>query len=318
MAGKAVGGICIGLDIGTTFLKGAAVDGTGKIATRLHEPLAKETTKALLDQIEAAVRSLEASGGENARAVGIAIPGVVQGPKVTMCANLPVIAGLALVDEVGRRTGRHVYLENDANAAALAEAWQGAGRGCRSLLFVIVGSGIGAGVVLEGRVWPGEIGLAGEIGHVQVDPEGEPCGCGSRGCLQTLAAAPAWARRAKELLSKKESKLRGLELDQKTIVEAARGGDAVALEVMTGAARALSICLAGAISLINPARVVLGGGVTAASTFFLDTLAQQTRSRTLAVLADGCSFHVAELGDDAGVIGASRVAKVGILSRGGA
>src|SRR5262249_19240648 len=132
-----------------------------------------------------------------------------------------------------------------------------------------------------------------------------------------LAASSAWTRRAREALGKKDSKLRGQELEPRTIVEAARGGDPVALEVMTGAARALGICLAGAISLLNPARVVLGGGVTAASTFFLDMVAAETRKRTLGALAECASFHLAELGDDAGVIGASRVAKVGFLGRGG-
>jgi glucokinase len=306
----------IGLDVGGTFLKGARLGDSGAVDERVHQPIAKATPQEFLDQIEATVRTLQA--GTSVAGVGIGLPGIVDraASRVRVSPAVPVLDGLSIGEEIARRTGVPVFLENDANAAALGETWLGAGRGARDVLLVTLGTGIGAGLVLGGRVWSGKSGYAGEIGHIQVDPDGVPCPCGSRGCLETIAGAKGWTRAAESLIASRASSLKGKDLDQRAIVDAAREGDAVALEVVERAARALGMGIAAVLDLLNLERVVLAGGVAAAGPFFLDKIVEETRRRTYPqVFADG-SFRVAELGGDAGVVGAARVAMTALLSGG--
>lgn len=298
----------IGLDVGGTFLKGARVSAAGLILERLHEPIAAGSTETLLAQLSAAVATL---GGRLAGGtVGVGLPGIVdRGGCVHNAPALPALRGVAVAEEVGRRTGLHVHIENDANAAGLAEAWVGSGRDVGSLLFVTLGTGIGAGLVLDGRVWAGRSGYAGELGHFQVEPGGEPCPCGSRGCLETVAGAAGWKRRAEQRLARTPSSLlAGSTLEPKSIVEAARAADVVALEVVNGAAAALGVGLAAVLHLLNLERVVIGGGVSAAGPFLFDRIVAETRRRSFTQVFADCSFRLAALGNDAGVLGAARVA----------
>jgi glucokinase len=305
----------IGLDVGGTFLKGARMDGSGRILNRLHEPIRKSSPREILDQFATAVEALEAKGGPSA-AVGIGLPGIIEMTKgrVRGAPNAPVLDGLMVGREVETRTGRASFVENDANAAALAEAWLGAGRGGSHVLFVTLGTGVGGGLVFDGRVWLGRNGYAGEIGHIQVDPNGIPCGCGSWGCLETIAGIPGWTRRAEALLAGgRESALAGKSpLDPQAIVEAARGEDAVALEVVDGAARAIAVGVAAVLNLLNVDRVVVGGGVANAGFFLLERIAEETRRRVFPHVFADVSFRLAELGSDAGVVGAARVGMIGV------
>jgi glucokinase len=302
----------IGLDVGGTFLKGARVDGAGRIGARLHEPVAKDGSESLVRQFEGAVRSLDPKA--EAEAIGIGLPGIVEhgSSRVRVCPNLPALNGFALGKEMASRTGRAAFLENDANAAALAEAWLGAGRGAQNLMLVTLGTGIGGGILLNGRVWPGVSGFAGELGHIQVDRDGVACGCGSWGCVETIAGVGGWTRRAEALLASRDSSLRGKPLDPQQIVAAAKEGDSVALEVIEGTASALSVGIAAALLLLNLDRIVIGGGVSAAGDFILDRIAGETRRRVFPQVAADCTFSLAELGGDAGVVGAARVAMVGL------
>ncbi len=301
----------VALDVGGTFLKGARVEGAGRIVVRFHEPIVRDGIAGLVDQFERAARRLDPDGA--AAAMGIGIPGIVHqaSSRVLACPNLPVLDGFSIGMEMAHRTGRPVFLENDANAAALAEAWLGAGRGANSLVLVTLGTGVGGGVILNGRIWPGLNGHAGEIGHIQVDPAGVPCGCGSRGCLETVAGIAGWRRRAAFLLETQESALAGQALDPAHIVDAAKAGDKVALEVVDGVARALGIGIAATLLLLNLERVVVGGGVAGAGSFLLERIVDHTRRRAFSQVLDGCTFALAELGSDAGVVGAARVAMMG-------
>src|SRR5512132_1141080 len=195
-------GAYIGLDVGGTFLKGARIDPTGQVLARLHEPIRKATTPELLAQLAGAVETLEKDTGP-ALAVGVGLPGIVEMTRgrVRSAPNVPALDGLKVGEELEARTGRASFAENDANAAALAEAWLGAGRGASDVLYATLGTGVGGGLVFEGRIWMGRNGYAGEIGHIQVDPNGIPCGCGSWGCLETIAGVPGWTRRAEALLA---------------------------------------------------------------------------------------------------------------------
>jgi glucokinase len=304
---------CIGLDLGGTFLKAARVSPDGVVGRRLRQPVETDSADGLLSQLARAVRLLEEGGP--APAVGLGIPGIVQ--PVTGLAhgvpNLPSLEGVPLAAELEARSGRPSFAANDANAAALAEAWLGAGQGCRNMLYVSLGTGVGGGLVLDGRLFIGHSGYAGEIGHIQVEPDGVPCGCGSWGCVETIAGAPGWVRRAETAMEGRTSSLAGQRLEPAVIVEAAHAGDAAALEVLEGAARALGAGIAATLNILNVERVVIGGGVSAAGAILLDRVMAETRQRTFPAVFAACSFRPSALGADAGVVGAARVA---MLARG--
>jgi glucokinase len=303
----------VGLDVGGTNLKGARVGEDGEVLARLREPIARERGDDLLAQMERAVKGL--SDGARPMAVGIGLPGIVdqETSRLQGVANLPALRALQdadLAGDLARRLGCPVFLENDANAAGLAEAWRGGGRGASSVLYVTLGTGIGGAVILDGRLWTGHSGYAGEIGHMQIDPDGWACGCGSRGCVETRTGIAGWVRQAEELRAVRPSRLQGVVLEPATIVAAAQAGDEVALLVVDGVARALAQAIGGLLNALNAERCVIGGGVAAAGHFLLDRISRETQARCWPRVFEDCSFRLAELGNDAGVVGAARVAMV--------
>ena len=306
----------IGLDLGGTFLKAARVAPDGTIGRRLREPVSGDSADDLLSQLARAVRTLEEDGP--VPAVGLGIPGIIE--RKDGCArgvpNLPAIEGLPVGAELEARCGRRAFAANDANAAALAESWLGAGRDVESMLLVTLGTGVGGGLLFDGAVFTGLAGYAGEIGHIQVEPNGVRCGCDSWGCIETIAGAGGWVRRAEAALAGRTSALAGRTLDPAVIVDAARQGDAVALEVLDGTARALGAGIAAVLNLLNLERVVIGGGVAAAGPILLDRIVSECKQRTFPAVFAGCSFRPAALGGDAGVVGAARVAQVGLRAGG--
>jgi glucokinase len=305
-----------GLDVGGTFLKGARLDGSGRVTAKLHEPIGRDSAGALLDQLARAVSRLEAEGGPVA-AVGVGLPAIIESRsgRVRRSPNLSILDGLEVGQELTRRTGRPAFAENDANAAAQGEAWLGAGRGAQVIFYVTLGTGVGGALIIGGRVYEGASGYAGEVGHVQIDPHGRPCGCGSWGCVETVAGSGGWVTRAEAARAERPSALQGVEdLNPEVIVTAAQAGDKVALEVVQGAACALGVGIAGALNLLNPERVVIGGGVSKAGTFLLDRIVAEVKPRTFPDVFAAAEFRLAELGGGAGAIGAGRVA---MLAHGG-
>jgi glucokinase len=304
----------IGLDLGGTFLKAARVAPDGAIGRRLREPVEGDSADDLLSQLARAVRTLEEDGP--VPVVGLGIPGIIE--RRDGCArgvpNLPAIEGRPVGAELEARCGRRAFAANDANAAALAESWLGAGRGVESMLLVTLGTGVGGGLVFDGTLFTGLAGYAGEVGHIQVEPDGVPCGCDSWGCIETIAGAAGWIRRAEAAMARQPSVLAGRTLEPAVIVEAARAGDAVALEVLEGTARALGAGIAALLNLLNLERIVIGGGVAAAGPILIDRIVAEARRRTFPAVFAGCSFRPAALGSDAGVVGAARVAQVGLRS----
>ncbi len=220
---------------------------------------------------------------------------------------------IALGKTLAERLGLVTYLANDANAGGLAEARFGAGKNARSLLYVNVGTGIGGAIVLGGRIHVGATSTAGEIGHCVVLPEGPECTCGKRGCLEALSSGSALARRAKELLAQDDapaSALRELPAEEFTgraVGRAAVEGDTLALQVVEEAARFLGVGIANAVNLLDPEVVVLGGGVPEMGEVFFRPM---RRSFEAEVMPSAARTPVvpAELGYDAGVIGAAAVA----------
>ncbi len=216
--------------------------------------------------------------------------------------------GMALGEVMAEGLGITTWLANDADAAGLGEALFGVGAGAESVLYVNVGTGIGGAVILAGRIHAGATSTAGEIGHVMVAPDGPECACGRRGCLQAMSAGPALAREAGARMARGEaSVLAGDELTGRQVGEAAVAGDELAVAVVEEAARYLGTAIANAVNLIDPAVVVVGGGVAELGEVLMSPLRKHYRAHVLAPERQA-SVVPAALGYDAGVIGAAAVA----------
>src|SRR5579883_1413552 len=185
----------IGVDLGGTNLRAAAVDRTGQMLDKITGSTNyAEGREAVLSDLAAAVATLrQRHGADGLAGIGVGVPGFIRIKEgyVTGSNNLPYLENFPVRDEISRRLRTRVILENDANAAALGEAWVGAGRGVANLVLLTLGTGVGGGIIVDGHILHGHDGMAGEIGHTTIYPNGNPCGCGSRGCLEKHASATA-------------------------------------------------------------------------------------------------------------------------------
>lgn len=272
-----------------------------------------ETDRKLM--LELAQRVL---GGRPPAAVGVSFGGPVKADegRVILSHHVPGWEGFPLRRWLEDYFGVPVALENDANAAALGEWRFGAGQGCQSILYVTVSTGVGGGWVLGGRVYRGADGLAGEIGHMPIHPNGPVCSCGRQGCLEAVASGLAIARQARERISANStagsilSKLVGGDLSAITardVALAAELGDTLAVEVLQEAAKALGRGIACAIALMNPERVVVGGGVTKAGSYYMTWVREEARKRVLPEIR--VEIVQAALGDEAPLYGAMVLAE---------
>jgi len=215
-----------------------------------------------------------------------------------------------LTDHIQRSLGLPTVLENDANAAGLGEFRYGAGKGARSIVYMTVSTGIGGGIILDGKVWHGLKDAAGEVGHMTVCPDGPVCGCGNRGCLEAMSSGPSIARRAREAVAAgRQTRLS--ELSKPTsadVVRLAQDGDSVAAEVWEEAVKYLGIGVAAVITILAPERVVIGGGVTKAGDALFQPLRERVRQRLKLVPVESVPILPAALGPDVGILGAAAVA----------
>jgi glucokinase len=309
----------IGFDLGGTNMHFGLLSVSGElIAAGSSETLAEQGPEAAMDRAAAAIRALVKEAGIDASAllgVGLGSPGPLdlRAGKILETPNLKGWSGFALSGELGRRLGCPVYLDNDANAAALGEYWLGAGRGCTCLIYFTLGTGIGGGIVLEGRVWRGPDGTGGELGHMTIFPDGLECGCGNFGCLEAHANAAAIERFARQaaahypdsrLAARQEA---GERLTPKVVNECAQAGDGPAIGVLEQVGRALGIASASYTNIFNPDKIVFSGGITAAAKFILPVVEREIRLRVFPVMANRVKVQVSELGPNAGVIGAAAV-----------
>jgi glucokinase len=309
----------IGVDFGGTRIKLGLVDAGGRVFRRgLRSTPRGAGWEAILDEIAAGVSELADEGlvpGMTLLGVGLGTPGPLDpaGEHVLLAPNIPGWEGIPLRRLLAERLGREVRLENDANAAALGEYWVGAGRGARTLIFLGLGTGVGGGIVLDGRLWRGAHGAGAELGHVTLDPAGEVCGCGNRGCLEMLCAAPAIVRGARRALDAGRAgglaRLVGGEggqpLTAELVARAARAGDADAAAVYAEAGRWLGVAVASFMNIFDPEVVVIGGGVAGSVELLLPSLREEACRRSFEVIHRNVAIVPAELGDDAGVVGAA-------------
>ena len=283
----------LGVDVGGTKVAAAAVEG-GQPRHAVEHPTVLHSSEALLDGIESAVREVTAAAGEP-EAIGIGVPSQVEFATGTVLASVNIpLAGVPLREELGRRFGVPVYVDNDASCAALAEA---DAIGATELVMLTLGTGLGGGIVTGGRIFRGAHGLGGELGHVVVEADGPECpggGCPNHGCLEALCSGTALERAAGR---------KGRE-----VVEAARAGDAEAQAHLDRLGRYLGIGISNMVNVFQPEVVAIGGGLSAAADLFLETAVAEAGSRALPTLWERASVQVAQAGSAAGVIGAGLLA----------
>lgn len=248
--------------------------------------------------------------------MGVGAPGFVSSEtgEIALAVNLGW-KDFPLGDILKDLSGLPVYVENDANIAALGENWLGSGQLSDHLIAVTLGTGVGAGIIANGKVISGTNGTAGEIGHVIVDKDGAPCNCGRRGCLETITSATGIGRIAMEKVkTRQESKLADIykykeKISSKDVFNAYADGDELATEVVEEITDVLGLAIANIATTLNPAKIVIGGGVSKAGDLLLNPLKKAYKKYTLPRTYEGSSFAIAELENDAGIIGGAYLVK---------
>jgi glucokinase len=297
----------IGVDLGGTNLRAAAISANGRELGKITGSTnLKEGRDAVIADIVEAIRSLRARFGEELLAgVGVAVPGFIEIKQglIVGSNNLPQFEGFPVRDEISARLGTQVILENDANAAALGEKWTGAGRDVEDLVLLTLGTGIGGGIILGGRVYHGHVGMAGEFGHMTVIPSGNPCGCGNNGCLEKHASATAITAMARLLQL-------GQNLSAAEVYAMALGADenaAKARHIFENMGVALGIALANLINAFNAPLYLLSGGPLPAWDLFAPAMINEVRRRSFTFRNTRTRIEKAVLGNEAGLYGAARL-----------
>lgn len=330
----------IGVDMGGTNLRIAAISTDGqlleKITTGVKLAMGRDyVIGEMCDAIQHLTERYRASG--RFLGAGIGVPGIidVEAGMMRKSANLPGWTDYPVRDEIEHRLGARVFLDNDANVAALGEKWLGAGRDADDMAMITLGTGIGGAIILNGRIFYGMSGMAGEFGHVTIEPNGVPCGCGNHGCAERYASATAIVRMAREAIEAGEapelSKAASSdpEFSAKSVYDLAMKGDAPAKRIFNRFGEVLGILLANLVNILDLDMFVIGGGVVSAWDAFAPKMFAEMRERSLVYAAsapedplgnkEGASAQIASctrrktivrqatLGSDAGLFGAARI-----------
>jgi len=307
----------IGVDIGGTNVKIALVDEKGVIAYSNSVPTRAEmgyeyTIQNIINTIK---DSLKESNNDisNIGGIGFGLPGQIDSVNgiVRLLPNIPGWVEVPLAKIVKDEFNVPVKLDNDVRVATLGELNFGAGKGCQNLICLTVGTGVGSGIVLNGQLVRGASMTAGEIGHVVVERNnGEICGCGATGCLEAYASGPSVVKMAKDYIAGgKSTKFKeiaaGNEITPFMVYEAAKQGDAVAKRIFTIVGEYLGVALVSVVNLLNPEKIIVGGGVGQAGDLILDPIREAIKKRCIPTSAAAVEIVPAQLGESAGVVGAS-------------
>lgn len=316
----------IGVDIGGTKLLAGALDADGRVSHRTNRPVLGLDQGELLDMIVDAVEHIRTGVGK-VEAVGFGIPCTIDRRTgvAVQAVHLP-LRDLPFARVMTERLGMPVAVDNDGNCAALCEARAGAARGCSDVVMLTLGTGIGSGLVLGGRLYRGWMGAGAELGHMVVDADGPPChgNCPNRGCLEAVASGTALVREVSLAVSRRPDTAlgraleEGRELTGPLIDELARAGDPVALEALRRVGRNLGLGLANVVNVLNPEVIVVGGGVIGAGELVLEPAREVMRARALPPGRDEVRVVPAAFGPEAGMVGAAILAaeEIGLAAAG--
>ncbi len=305
---------CFGIDVGGTTIKCGFFNTEGELLEKWEIPTRTEENGInilpdIAETINAKIKDRGLTKGE-IEGIGVDIPGPVDAHGICSLAVNLHWGRVNIVGQMEKMTGIRTRALNDANAAALGECWKGGGAGHKNLIMVTLGTGIGGGVVVEGKVIAGAHGAGGEIGHVHVTEElNEPCNCGNVGCLEQVASATGIARIAKMQLAKDKetpSRLRGINISAKTVWDAVKDGDDLADAIAEKFGQYLGKALASFACVTDPEIYVIGGGVSKAGPVILDYVQKYYRQYAFPACKDA-AFALATLGNDAGMYGAAKV-----------
>ena len=292
----------IGVDLGGTNLRAASVDKHGKMLNKMSgsTDLAAGRDAVIGDMVEAIQKLKAEAGSLRLAGVGIGIPGFILMEEgiVVGSNNLPQFEGFRVRDEIERRLGTQVILENDANAAALGEKWIGAGKDVKDLVLLTLGTGIGGGIISAGKVLHGSVGMAGELGHITVVPNGNPCGCGNYGCVEKHASATAIVSMARMMNL-------GDNVTSEDVFHMAVAGNAKAKMIFHAMGSSLGIALATLINIFNFPLYLLSGGVLAAWEQFAPAMFDEVEKRSFTYRNAKTTITKATLGNEAGLYGAA-------------
>ncbi len=313
-----------GIDIGGTNIKYGLVDPKGKVLFREQRPtMADKGADPLMHLVANLSEGLLYHAAEeeyDVRWLGVGTPGAVEaktGKVIGVSPNISGWKGMEIGQILKDRLNLPVLVDNDVNAMALAESRFGAAMGYKSVLCVAVGTGVGGGIIFDGRLWRGATHSAGEIGHITINPNGPQCRCGAKGCVEAYCNSQAIIRRAIDKLNNGltpafeevlEGPLSGLTI--KKLFAAARKGDSVAIDVIQESADYLAIGIANAVNILNPEIVVIGGGVADGGAGFVEAVATEVRKKAVGPSGTDLRITKATLGNDAGFIGASILGEV--------
>lgn len=314
--------LTLGIDLGGTKILTAVVDGDGNMLSRDHTitPAEKGPEAVIRAMQESVDRSLgEISlGADRIQAVGIGAPGPSNPDAgiVYTSPNLPGWKDVPLVSLFEKEFKKKIFLINDANAAAWAEFRFGAAQGMRHVVYITVSTGIGGGIIVDGKLYTGAIGTGGEVGHMTISDQGPPCNCGNIGCWETLASGTALAREARQRI-RDGAETAILEyaagdieqVDAKSIQSAAEKDDSVAKELIARTGYYFGVGLANLLNLFNPEMIVIGGGLANLGDRLLAPAFRTARERAYDIAYAAVKFAAAELGRDSGVIGAAAFAR---------
>ncbi len=293
----------IGIDLGGTNLRVALVSEEGEIVRKIRKP----TSENVIDLISESIREIPY---EHIEGIGLGTAGVVdrRTGRVASSPNFRAIEGIDLVGELSRRFGVPVYIENDANAAALGEKVGGAGRSFGNFVLLTLGTGIGGGVIYKGRL----LDVSAEMGHMSINSEGEKCPCGNIGCLENYASARAMISKAVSMLEKgTESLLKECckgsiyKLTPEDIYRAALDGDNLSREILRDAGKYLGVGLANIINIMSPEAIILTGGLVGAWNIYVQEAIKEASRRAFRELVDSVKILPSSLGDNAGLVGAA-------------
>lgn len=310
--------LSIGVDVGGTKIAAALVDRDSETLRLLRTFTPQDSAGSIVSTIEGLIQDLLSSDevAGTRPPIGIGVPAQVDfaAQKILFCTNLP-LQGSDVAADLARRLGLPVVMDNDANLAALAETRFGAASGCTDAVCLTLGTGIGGGLILNGRLYRGSLGTGAELGHIVIERDGPECACGARGCLEALAAGPALARNARAAIRQHPESLlatlTGPDPDDVTgeiVTEAARKGDPVAIGLMEEVGNVLGRAMASLANVLNPQVFVIGGGMIEAGDLILEPARRTVSECAMQGVLPGLRIVQASLGNNAGYLGAATLA----------